>query len=238
MRIQLYIPCYVDQLMPEVGVACVKVLEKLGHEVQCPAAPCCGQPAFNSGYHADCRCAAGAFLDAVKRTEGPIVVPSGSCAAMVKVFYPEVFHGQPREDEARAAAARVHEFSSFLVEELGVEDLGASFEGAATFHDGCHGLRELGVKSAPRRLLARVRGLELREMKECETCCGFGGTFAVKFPQISTAMAEVKCGSALATGAGTLISNDPSCLLHIQGYAGRQRLPLRILHLAQVLAGA
>jgi L-lactate dehydrogenase complex protein LldE len=154
---------------------------------------------------------------------------------MVKNFYPEIFAGTPQAELAAAVAARTWEFSDFLVTKLGVTELGAHFPARVTFHDGCHGLRELGIKQAPRALLGRVRGLELIEMKEAETCCGFGGTFAAKFPAISTAMGEVKCASALETGAEYLVSNDSSCLMHIQGLLTRQGKPLKTLHLAEVL---
>ena len=165
-----------------------------------------------------------------------VVISSGSCGAMVKVFYPELFHNHPRETEAKALAAKTFEFSDFLVNKLGVLDVGARFPGRATFHDGCHGLRELGLKKPPRQLLQNVRGLELIEMKEAETCCGFGGMFAVKFPMISTAMGEVKCASIAETGADLVISNDSSCLMQIRGVLDRQDKSVKTLHLAEVLA--
>lgn len=226
--------------MPQVGISLVEVFERLGHSVDYPRnQTCCGQPAFNGGFHAESREVATAFLNAFRDSRDPVVVPSGSCAAMVKVFYPELFAGTPREAEAQALAARTWEFSSFLVEQLGVTDagaqLGSKFPRKVTFHDGCHGLRELGIKSAPRKLLEKVQGLELAEMKECATCCGFGGSFAVKYAPISTAMAEVKCASACETGAEVIVSNDPSCLLQIGGYAEKQKLPLKVMHLAEVL---
>jgi L-lactate dehydrogenase complex protein LldE len=155
---------------------------------------------------------------------------------MVKVFYPELFHGHAREAEAKALAAKTYEFSDFLVNKLGVLDVGARFPGRATFHDGCHGLRELNLKKPPRQLLEHVRGLKLVEMKEAETCCGFGGTFAVKFPMISTAMGEVKCASIGETGADFVISNDSSCLMQIRGIMDKQGHPVKTLHLADVLA--
>lgn len=222
--------------MPQVGVSVVEVLERLGCQVDYPRnQTCCGQPAFNGGFHAEAREVAVSFLNAFRDGRDPIVVPSGSCAAMVKVFYPELFAGTAREAEAKALAARTWEFSSFVVEQLGVTDVGATFNRKVTFHDGCHGLRELGIKSAPRKLLEKVKGLELAEMKECATCCGFGGSFAVKYAPISTAMAEVKCASACETGAQVIVSNDPSCLMQIDGYAQKQKLPLKCLHLAEVL---
>ncbi len=236
MKISLFIPCFVDQFYPNAGIGMVRILEKLGHEVDYPESQtCCGQPAFNSGYWGEARAVADTMLDAFRESD-VVVGVSGSCGAMLKVFYPELYHGQPREAEAKALAAKTHEFSSFLVNVLKVGDLGAEFSAKATFHDGCHGLRELGIKREPRELLRHVRGLELVEMKEAETCCGFGGTFSVKFPEISTAMGEVKCASILETGADLVISNDSSCLMQIQGLLNRQGRPVRSMHLAEVLA--
>lgn len=214
----------------------VQVLERLGHSVDYPETQtCCGQPAFNSGYWKEARAVAERQI-AVFRHAETVVIASGSCGAMVKVFYPELFHGHPGEAEARALAAKTFEFSDFLVNKLGVDDVGARFPGRATFHDGCHGLRELGLKDPPRQLLRRVRGLELLEMEEVETCCGFGGAFAVKFPMISTAMGEVKCASIVETGADYVISNDSSCLMQIRGVLDRQGKSIKTLHLAEVLA--
>lgn len=214
----------------------VELFERLGHTVDYrEAITCCGQPAFNSGYWEEARPVAERTLELLGDAEA-VVSASGSCGAMLKVFYAELFRGTPREAAAARLKERVFEFSEFLVDRLGITDLGASFPGKATFHDGCHGLRELGVKSQPRRLLEKVRGLELVEMKEAESCCGFGGTFAAKFPTISTAMAEVKCASAFETGAEFVISNDSSCLMQIQGLLDRQGQRLKTLHLAEVLA--
>ena len=240
MRISLLIPCFVDQFYPNVGRAVVGVLRRLGHAVDYPAGQtCCGQPPFNAGHHAEARRVAGHTMSVMSGCD-LVAVPSGSCAAMVRKFYPELFAGTDREAEANELAKKTHEFSELLADVLGVGDVGAAFAGRATFHDGCHGLRELGVKSAPRRLLSHVRGLELVEHQEAETCCGFGGTFAVKFPQISGAMAQTKCRSVAEVGADTVISNDPSCLMQIQGYADRNAeregaRPIRCLHLAEVL---
>jgi len=236
MRISLFIPCFVDHLAPEVGLAMARVLERLGHAIHVPERQtCCGQPAYNVGFHDDARRAAEAFLERFEGTE-TIAVPSGSCAAMVKNFYPDLFRGTPREARARDLADRTWEFSELLVRKLGVVDVGARFGGRATYHDGCHGLRELGIRESPRALLRHVRGLELVEMDEAESCCGFGGLFSVKFPEISTAMADVKARSIEATGAECVVSGDPSCLLQIRGYLQRNRRPIACLHLAEVLA--
>ncbi len=235
MTVTLFIPCFVDALFPRAGISMVEILERLGHTVVCPEKiACCGQPPFNSGYWDEARTIAAPVLEQLKAAEA-IVIGSGSCGAMVKKFYPELFAQTPQAELAQQISARTWEFSDFLVSKLGVSDLGAKFRHKVTFHDGCHGLRELGLKKSPRALLAKVGGLELVEMKEAETCCGFGGTFAAKFPMISTAMGEVKCASATETAAEYIISNDSSCLMHIQGLLSRQGSPLKTLHLAEVL---
>jgi L-lactate dehydrogenase complex protein LldE len=227
----------VDQLFPKVGIAMADVLERLGYQVDFPEnQTCCGQPAFNSGYRAEARTVARHFLDTFEASE-TIVVPSGSCTAMVVHHFAELFHKQPETlERVHALEKRVWEFSTFLTDAAGVEDVGARFDDVVTFHDGCHALRELGVKSAPRRLLAKVRGLELREMQPAEECCGFGGTFSVKFAELSGAMARTKIESILRTGARTVVSLDPSCLMQIQGVLSRSGSALRTLHLAEVLA--
>lgn len=223
-------------MYPQVGISMVRVLEKLGHRVVCPEGPaCCGQPAFNTGYWEESRSVAVKVLEQLKEAE-VVVVASGSCGAMMRVFYPELFAGTPHEDLARRVASKCHEFSGFLVNQLGVTDVGASFPAKVTFHDGCHGLRELDLKRPPRVLLRHVRGLELVEMAAAENCCGFGGTFSAKFPMISTAMGEGKCASALETGAEYIVSNDSSCLMQIQGLIGKKGLGLKTKHLAEVLA--
>lgn len=236
MNITLFIPCFVDLFHPRAGISAVKILERLGHQVVCPEKiACCGQPAFNAGYWDEARAVAGRVLDELKDA-AQIVVVSGSCGATLKKFYPELFAGTPQAGLAGQVAARTWEFSDFLVNQLQVSDLNARFPHKVTFHDGCHGLRELNNKRPPRELLAQVRGLELVEMKEAETCCGFGGTFAAKFPGISTAMGEVKCASAVDTGAEFIVSCDSSCLMQIQGLLNRQGGKIKTLHLAEVLA--
>ena len=235
MKITLFIPCFIDQVFPQVGVSVVKILEKLGHTVAYPdEQTCCGQPAFNSGNWDESRKVARQALKAFRNAE-VIVTPSGSCGAMMRVFYPDLFKGHPEHAEVCALGSRTYEFSEFLVKVLKVTDLGASFHGKAAFHDGCHGLRELGLKQEPRELLKHVRGLELVEINPPETCCGFGGTFSVKFPMISTAMGECKCQAIVESGADYLISLDSSCLMHIQGMLDRRGNRVRSLHLAEVL---
>src|SRR5664279_3894084 len=235
MKVTLFIPCFIDLFYPQVGVAMVRILEKLGHSVVCPEGPaCCGQPAFNTGYWDESREVAIKVLESLHGAE-VVVIASGSCGAMLKVFYPDLFAGTKYEAMARELAPKCYEFSAFLVNKLGVTDFGAKFPHKVTFHDGCHGLRELGIKKSPRALLAKVQGLQLVEMAEAETCCGFGGTFAAKFPMISTAMGDVKCASAAETGAEYIVSNDSSCLMQIQGLLSRQGKPTKTISLAEVL---
>jgi len=222
MRVGLFIPCFVDQLFPQAGIAMVNVLRRLNVEVDFPSAQtCCGQPAFNTGYWDEARQLARRYRDIFAGYDA-VVSPSGSCTAMVRNFYPELGVNPPA----------TYEFAEFLVKKLGVTDVGAKFPARVTYHDGCHALRELRLKDEPRQLLRHVRGLELVEMAEAETCCGFGGTFSVKFPQISTAMDAAKCASIAATGAEYVVSTDSSCLMQIaRGY-----LPVKTIHLAEVLA--
>ncbi len=234
MTVTLFIPCFVDAVYPRAGISMVEILERLGHTVVCPEEiACCGQPPFNSGYWDEARAIAGPVLEQLRDAE-VIVIGSGSCGAMLKNFYPTLFAGTRQADLAKQISARTREFSDFLVNQLGVTDLGAKFPHKVTYHDGCHGLRELGIKSAPRALLGKVGGLQLVEMTE-DVCCGFGGTFAAKFPMISTAMGEVKCGNAAETGAEYIVSGDSSCLMHIQGLLSRQGSPMKTIHLAEVL---
>ena len=236
-RVALFVTCMVDQLFPKIGLAMTEVLERLGFTVDFPEAQtCCGQPAFNSGYHAEARSAARHFLGVFEKSEA-IVVPSGSCTAMITHHFAELFANEPAtRARAESFAKRVWEFSAFLTEVAGAEDVGARLEDIVTFHDGCHALRELGIRQQPRQLLSRVRGLELRELDPAEECCGFGGTFAVKFAELSGAMARTKIDAIVRTGAHTVVSLDPSCLMQIQGAISRAALNLRTMHLAEVLA--
>src|SRR5215813_2065066 len=236
-RVSLFVTCIVDQLFPKSGMAMVEVLERIGWQVDFPEAQtCCGQPAFNSGYREEARTVARHFLDVFQNADY-IVVPSGSCTSMISHHFAEIFH-KDGEMLARVHTIepRVFEFSQFLLEVAKVEDVGARFEDVVTYHDGCHGLRELGIRNGPRRLLANVRGLELREMTPAEECCGFGGTFSVKFAELSGAMARTKIEAIVNTGANTVVSLDPSCLMQIQGALSRAGSPIRTMHLAEVLA--
>ncbi len=215
----------------------VQVLERLGYQLDFPEdQTCCGQPAFNSGYRDEARTVARHFLDVFESCE-TIVVPSGSCASMALHHFPELFAKEPETlTRVRSLQDRLWEFSTFLVQVAGVEDVGAKLDEVVTFHDGCHALREMGIKDAPRRLLAHVRGLELREMQPAEECCGFGGTFAVKFGELSGAIARTKVEAVMRTGARAVVSLDPSCLMQIRGALSRAGSDVRTMHLAEVLA--
>lgn len=235
MTITVFIPCYIDLFYPRVGIAMVRILEKLGHKVVCPESPaCCGQPAFNTGYWDESRALAVKVIQKLKDAE-VVVIPSGSCGAMIKVFYPILFANTPHETLAKEVSAKCYEFAQFLVDKLGVTDLGARFPHRVTYHDGCHSLREMNIYEAPRKLLRSVAGLELVEMRQI-VCCGFGGTFSAKFPAISTAMGEVKYDLATETNAEYIVSSDSSCLMHIQGLIDRRGGRLKTIHLAEVLA--
>jgi L-lactate dehydrogenase complex protein LldE len=236
-RVSLFVTCLVDQLFPKVGMAMADVLERAGWDLDFPEAQtCCGQPAFNSGFRNDAREVARHFLSVFAHSEY-IVVPSGSCATMISHHFEELFPKEPKTLEAvRALAPRVWEFSKFLLEVARVEDVGARLDEVVTYHDSCHALRELKIKQGPRRLLSHVRGLELREMDIAEECCGFGGTFSVKFEEVSGGMARTKIDSLVRTGASAVVSIDSSCLMQLQGALSRAGLPIRTLHLAEVLA--
>jgi len=213
------------------------VLERLGFTLEFPESQtCCGQPAFNTGYRAETREVARHFIDVFRDSEY-VVVPSGSCTSMITHHYEELFTKDPsRLEAARRLAPRVWEFSKFLLEVAGVEDVGARYDGVVTFHDSCHGLRELNIKEGPRRLLSRVKGLTLREMDIPEECCGFGGTFSVKFPSVSGGMSRTKIESIVKTGADAVVGVDASCLLQLRGVMSREGVPVKTMHLAQVLA--
>ncbi|MGW7366643.1 (Fe-S)-binding protein [Streptomyces sp. NPDC054841] len=237
MRVALFVTCVNDAVYPSTGVATVRLLERLGVEVDFPAGQtCCGQPQFNTGYRRETE-------PLVRRTarvfEGYeyVVTPSGSCAAMVRHHYPRL-----GDASAASLASRTYELTEFLVDVLGVTDVGAYFPHKVTYHPSCHGLRLLGLGERPRRLLEAVKGLELLELPGAEECCGFGGTFAVKNADVSAAMGQDKVRSAASTGAEVLCGADNSCLMHLGGILGRQAgpgngVPLRALHIAEILAG-
>jgi L-lactate dehydrogenase complex protein LldE len=236
MTVQLFIPCFVDQLYPQVAFNMVKVLEKAGCNVTYNTnQTCCGQPAFNAGFWGEAKDVCSKFLKDFSG-EGYIVAPSASCVGFVRNYYEKVFENSSDKVSYQKIASRTYEFSEFLVKVLKVEDLGASFPGKATYHDSCAALRECQIKEEPRKLLSNVKGLELVEMNDVETCCGFGGTFAVKFEPISIAMGDQKVTNASATGAEYLISTDMSCLMHIDGCNKFKNAGLKVMHLADVLA--
>jgi len=214
----------------------VKVLEKLGCEVNYPAGQtCCSQPAWNGGQKEMARPVAEKWLNDFNNGKY-VVSPSSSCVGMVRGYYLEMFMNTSNHLKCRAVQGKTFEFTEFLTDILKVEDIGATFKAKATYHDACSALRECFIKQAPRTLLSHVNGLELVEMNNVETCCGFGGTFAVKFEPISTAMAEQKVENSLATGAEYIISSDLSCLMHLEGYIKKKKLPLKTIHIADVLA--
>jgi L-lactate dehydrogenase complex protein LldE len=236
LRVSLMITCLGDAFFPEVGVATVTLLRRLGIDVEFPQAQtCCGQPHFNSGYHDAARDLARHTIEAFD-SDRMVVTPSGSCAAMVKLEYPELFHqNQTWTRRAEDLAARTHELSDFLVNVRHCEDVGAQFECRATYHMSCH-LRGLGLFHEPESLLRHVKGLELVPLERADECCGFGGSFAVRYPGISGAMVRDKADSIEKTGADAVIATDAGCLMNIAGYLRRNKNPVRALHLAQVLA--
>lgn len=231
MRIALFIPCFVDLLSPQIGLATARLLGRLGHEVVYPSdQTCCGQPALNAGRIEDATCLARRLCDVFAAVDpDAIVAPSGSCVAALRV------EGPARLGLDHAILDRLQELSEFLTDQ-GAIDVGAHFPARVTWHDGCHALRELGIRDGPRALLGRVRGLELVETPTAEECCGFGGTFAVKAPDVSAGMGMRKVDAVEATGAGFVASTEPSCLLQLEGLLRRRRSPVRTIHLAEVLA--
>lgn len=236
IQVQLFIPCFVDQLYPETGMNMVRVLEKLGCVVSYNTKQtCCGQPAFNAGYRDEARSVAKKFLHDFK-PDTYIVSPSGSCTGYIRNYYDKLFENSSEHNLCNAVQGKVYEFTEFIINVLKKDNVGATLQGKATYHDACGALRECNIKSGPRKLLANVAGLELAEMKECETCCGFGGTFAVKYEPISIGMAQTKVKSALETGAKYIITTDVSCMMHMQGYIDNHRHPIKTMHIADVLA--
>lgn len=237
VKASLFMTCLADTMFPEVGEHVYRLLRRHGVVLDFPMQQtCCGQPMYNSGYHDEARRLALHFVETFERSEY-VVTPSGSCAAMVRYTYPQLFEGDPAAlARVRTVTNRVYEFSQFLVEVLGIDDLGARVSGRATYHRSCHMSREIGVVEPPVRLLKRVAGLQYVEMDRSDLCCGFGGTFAIKMPEISVAMADEKLGKAVETGAAMVVGSDMGCLMHLEGRSRRQGIPLRFLHLATLLA--
>ena len=235
-RVALFVTCLVDLIRPSVGFASVKLLEEAGCAVEVPVQTCCGQPAYNSGDRATARDLAIRMIDAFRGYDY-VVAPSGSCAGMVRAHFPELFADDPNWlPKADALARRTYELTSFLVDVLGVTDVGATFAGTVTYHDSCSGLRELGVRAQPRRLLASVEGLTLVELPESDVCCGFGGTFAVKYADISNAIVEAKTQNIASTGAATVLAGDLGCCMNIAGKLSREGRPVAVRHVAEILA--
>ena len=238
MRVGLFVTCLADLMRPSVAFAAVKLLQDAGCEVVVPEGQtCCGQPALNSGDSADTRQIAQRVIQAFEGFEA-VVGPSGSCMGTIKHDYPALFADDPAwRVRAEDLSRRSHELLSFLVDVLKVDAIAARFDGRVTYHDSCAGLREMGVKGQPRKLLAGVRGLDLVEMTGTEECCGFGGTFCVKYPEISTKMVDDKIAHIQASGASAVLGGDLGCLLNIAGRIQRRGLPIRVLHTAELLAG-
>jgi L-lactate dehydrogenase complex protein LldE len=236
MKVQLFIPCFVDQLYPQTAFNMVKVLEKACCDVTYNTnQTCCGQPAFNAGFWDESRDVCSKFI---KDFEGAdyIVAPSASCVGFVRNYYSKLFENSSQHNAVKDLGKRIFEFSEFLTDVLKIENYDAKLNAKATYHDSCAALRECKIKTAPRTLLSFVKGLELVEMNDVETCCGFGGTFAVKFEAISAGMADQKITNALATGAEYIISTDLSCLMQLDGFIKHKNLPLKTMHIADVLA--
>ncbi|MGE0143212.1 MAG: (Fe-S)-binding protein [Planctomycetota bacterium] len=237
MRILLLPTCLVDQCWPQVGLGAANLLERLGCEVVVdPAATCCGQPAFNSGHLRSARAQASQWITSFERSRADyVVLPSGSCGAMVHHFDGLFDASDPWHARASSMASVTVELCSFVVRILGVTDVGAEFSGRVGWHDACHGLRDLGIRSEPRQLLAAVRGAQYVEIPEADSCCGFGGTFAVKYPEISVAIADRKLDAIRAAEIDLLVSGDASCLMHIEGRMRRVGLNVRVMHIAELL---
>lgn len=235
--VQLFITCLVDSFFPDVGEALVHVLNRAGVRVEFPAdQTCCGQPAFNAGLRSQARPLAEHTIRVFEKTTGDIIIPSGSCTAMLKHGYPELFMEDPLwADRSRLLAERVHEFSEYLVDVRGISDLGSCWPGKLTYHPSCHLLRMLGVDRQPRQLLAGVRAAEIIELPERSDCCGFGGVFSAEHPELSAEFLTRKLANLEKTGAPTLVVCDTGCLMHLQGGLHRLHKPQRVVHLAQVL---
>jgi len=239
MRVGLFVTCLVDLMRPGVGFAALKLLEAAGCEVIVPPTQtCCGQPGYNSGDRRSALALARKVLTEFESCDY-VVAPSGSCAGMIRTHYPDLFSSRLDElARVKRLCGKTYELTDFLLNVAKFDRISASFNGTVTYHDSCSGLREMGVKSQPRALLAKVAGLTLQEMSEAETCCGFGGTFSVKFGEISTRLADNKCEHVLATGADAVVLGDLGCMLNIEGRLRRRGdTRTRVLHVAEVLAG-
>lgn len=237
MIIQLFVPCFIDQFYPETAFNCIKVLENAGCQVKYnPEQTCCGQPAFNSGYWKEARALAEKFIKDFSGDE-VIISPSASCTGFIQNYYEKLFEEDKQLLKAsETLSGRIFELSDYLVNHIKVIEFGSSFPHKITFHDSCAGLREYGIKDEPRILLQNVKGLELIEMENTTTCCGFGGTFSAKFHSISTSMTAQKVEHAMQTGAEYIVSTEASCLMNVESYIRKQKLSVKTMHLADVLA--
>ena len=236
MKVQLFIPCFVDQLYPQTAFNMIKLLKKAGCNVEYNTEQtCCGQPAFNAGFRDESKEVCSKFIKDFRGAEY-IVAPSASCVGFVRNYYMKMFGNSSMHNEVKELGKKTYELTDFLVNVLNFEKFGASFEAAVTYHDSCAALRECRIKKEPRKLLENVKGLELVEMNDVETCCGFGGTFAVKFEPISIGMADQKALNAVATGGKYIVSTDHSCLMHLDGYIRHKGMNIQTIHIADVLA--
>ncbi len=236
MTVDIFIPCFIDQLYPETGFNMIKVLEKLGCKVNYnDKQGCCGQMAFNSGFWDEAKELGEKFIKDFPH-DRPVIGPSASCVGMVKKHYSKLFHNSALYTDCKRLQSNIFEFTDFIVNELKIENVGAKFEAKVTYHNSCAAQREYGLKDEPIRLLKNIEGVEFIEMKNTDVCCGFGGTFSVKHEAISTAMAEQKVHNALETGAEYIISTDSSCLMHQKGYIQKHKLPIKVMHIADILA--
>lgn len=238
MTVDAFIPCFIDQALPQTAFNMIKLLEKLGVEVHYnPNQSCCGQMAFNSGFWDEAKAMGAKHIKDFSNNR-PIVSPSSSCSSMVKSHYPKLFHNSALHNEYKVIQKNSYEITDFIVNVLKKEDVGAVFPHKVTYHESCASKREYGLTHEARTLLKNVKDLELIEMNEADTCCGFGGTFSIKFEGISTAMAEQKLDNALATQAAYIVSTDASCLLHLQGFIDKHKLPIKTIHIVDLLAAA
>ncbi len=236
MTVQIFIPCFIDQLYPQTAFNMIKLLKKAGCNVEYNTEQtCCGQPAFNAGFREESKEVCSKFIRDFRGAEY-IVAPSASCVGFVRNYYMKMFGNSSVHNEVKDLGKKTYELTDFLVNVLKYEKFGASFEAAVTYHDSCAALRECGIKKEPRKLLENVKGLELVEMNDVETCCGFGGTFAVKFEPISIGMADQKALNAMATGGKYIVSTDHSCLMHLDGYIRHKGMNIQTIHIADVLA--
>lgn len=236
MLVDIFIPCFIDQIYPQTGMNMVKILEKLGVDVHYNGnQTCCGQIAFNSGFWDEAKEMGAKFIRDFPN-DRPVISPSASCSGMIRNYYPWLFHNTAFHYEYKQLKKNMYEFTDYLVNVLKVDEIGAEFNHVVTYHDSCAALREYGLREEPRTLLSKVRGLTLKEMRNNDVCCGFGGTFSVKFEPISTAMAEQKVKHALETGAEYIVSTDSSCLMHQQAYIDKHHLPMKTMHIIDVLA--